>query len=65
MIEEKNEKIDKYFYTVYFIWGIWAQINNSVNVRIPFQSAISSIANVFMIVSMFFLLTFFINRVKF
>ena len=32
MIEEKNEKIDKYFYTVYFIWGIWAQINNSVNV---------------------------------
>ncbi|MFQ8964820.1 MAG: polysaccharide polymerase [Lactobacillus gasseri] len=58
MIEEKNEKIDKYFYTVYFIWGIWAQINNSVNVRIPFQSAISSIANVFMIVSMFFCLLF-------
>ena len=58
MIEEKNEKIDKYFYTVYFIWGIWAQINNSVNVRIPFQSDISSIANVFMIVSMFFCLLF-------
>lgn len=50
----KNEKLDKYFCTVYFIWGICTQINNSVNVRIPFQSSISSIVNVFMIVSMFF-----------
>ena len=65
MIKEKNEKLNKYFYIVYFIWGICAQINNCVNVRVPFQNLIFNIINLFMIVSMFLCLLFLILKLKF
>lgn len=65
MIKEKNEKLNKYFYIVYFIWGICAQINNCVNVRVPFQNFIFNIINLFMIVSMFLCLLFLILKLKF
>ena len=52
----KKKELTNFFCIVYFIWGLFQQIQNTVNIKFKFEESIGQILNVFLLVSMFFLL---------
>lgn len=61
MIKSKRDLVN-IFYPVYFIWGLFSQINNTVNIRFNLENTIATLLNIILILTLFFCLLLIVGK---
>lgn len=62
----RNERnLINLFYPIYFLWGMYSQINNTVNIRFNFENTISTGLNVVLIATVSFCFSLILSKNRF